>query len=170
MQTAEQIIQHFNLKPLPEEGGYYNEVYRSEEKIGKSALPERYDSDRCFGTSIFFLLKKGVFSAMHKLKSDEIYHFYTGGPVKVLLLFPNGSSQTVTLGNDIAAGHQPQLLMPKGVWQGCCLEDEDAEFALMGCTVSPGFEFADFELAERDILVEKYPDRKELITKLTKAR
>jgi hypothetical protein len=168
MQNTEQIIQHFNLKPLPEEGGYYRELYRSEEIIDKSALPERYDSSRCFGTSILFLLKKGVFSALHRLKSDEVYHFHSGDPVKILLLSPNGDSRVAILGNDITKNHQPQLVIPKGTWQGCCLKNEDSEFALMGCTVSPGFEFEDFEVAERKMLIARYPQQKELITKLTR--
>lgn len=168
MQSTEQIIKHFDLKPLPEEGGYYNEIYRSEEKTPSSALPERYESSRCFGTSIYFLLKKGVFSALHRLKSDEIYHFYMGDPVKVLLLFPEGETKTVTLGNDFTRGHQPQLVIPKGTWQGCLLENADAEFALMGCTVSPGFEFEDFEVGERKKLTERYPQQKELIEQLTR--
>jgi len=168
MQSAEQIIKHFNLQSLPAEGGYYRETYRCDEKISKPALPDRYGNPRCFSTSILFLLKKGIFSAIHKLKSDEVYHFYMGSPVKLLLLFPDGQAQTITLGNDITKNHSPQVVIPKGTWQGCCLEDENAEFALMGCTVSPGFEFEDFELAERNTLIEKYPQQKVLITKLTR--
>jgi hypothetical protein len=156
------------MKPLPEEGGYYKEIYRSEEKIPNSVLPNRYSSNRNCCTSIFFLLKKGIFSAIHRLKSDEIYHFYTGSPITTLLLFPDLSSKVVTLGNNIQKGEIPQLVIPKGTWQGSCIKNENPDFALLGCTVSPGFEFEDFETASRNRLIEKYPDQEKFITKLTK--
>jgi predicted cupin superfamily sugar epimerase len=112
------------LKPLPEEGGFYSEVYRSNEKLRAACLPERYAGDRCFGTAIYLLLTVESFSALHKLASDEVYHFYLGDPVETLLLPEGGSGEVVTIGWDLYRGMRPQLVVPRGTWQGSRVKPE----------------------------------------------
>jgi predicted cupin superfamily sugar epimerase len=114
------------------------------------------------------MLRPESFSAIHRLKSDEIFHFYLGDPVTMLQLHPDRSSLAVTLGQDIASGQKLQLVVPRGVWQGTFLND-GGRFALMGTTVSPGFEYSDFELGTRDELAELFPDRREMISRLTRS-
>ena len=147
MLTAEEIIKKLGLIKHPSEGGYFREIYRSEESIIKDQLPKRYDSNRRICTSIYYMLTPDSFSAIHKLRSDEIYHFYLGDPVTMLLLFPEGRSKILTLGADIMLGQELQVMVPRDVWQGSFLND-GGRFALMGTTVAPGFEFDDFEGAE----------------------
>jgi predicted cupin superfamily sugar epimerase len=165
--TPEDIIEFFGMRPLPEEGGYYAETYRSAEKIAGAALPERYGGERSLGTAILYLLTAESFSALHRVRSDEIFHFHLGEPVTMLQLHPDGSSEVVTLGPDILNGQQVQVVVPKGTWQGCFV-NEDGSFALLGTTVAPGFEFADFELGSREELLAKYPERRELVLRLTR--
>jgi predicted cupin superfamily sugar epimerase len=167
MVTAEQLIKLFAMKPLPHEGGYYVETYRSRDKIDKAALPPRYDGRRNFGTSILYLLTPETFSAMHRLKSDEVFHFYLGDPVTMLQLHPDRTSQLITLGHDVLNGQHIQVTVPADTWQGCFL-NEGGRFALMGTTVAPGFEAADFELAARTVLLQEYPDQRNLILRLTR--
>jgi predicted cupin superfamily sugar epimerase len=167
--TADEIIALLNLKPHPEEGGFYAEIYRSEELIPKAALPARYQGARTFGTAIYYLLTPATFSAMHRLQSDEVFHFYLGDPVEMLQLAPDGSGKIVALGTDLQAGMQPQIVVPRGVWQGSRLRT-GGKFALLGCTVAPGFEFADYEHGRRDELIEKHPSFRDQITALTKTQ
>ncbi len=164
---AEHIKQLLGLKALPVEGGFYAEAYRSGEKIAKNALPSRYRGERCFGTAIYFLLTAAAFSALHRLRSDEVYHFYLGDPVEVLLLREDGAAETVTIGTDLAQGMRPQLAVMRGTWQGLRVKS-GGNFALLGTTVSPGFEFDDFELGDRRSLLVAYPDFAELIRKFTR--
>ncbi len=167
MLTADQIISLFNLKPHPEEGGWFAETYRSSETISEKALPSRYKGIRAFGTAIYYLLTPGAFSAIHRLQSDEIFHFYLGDPVELLQLQPDGSGKVLILGSDILNGMQPQVVVPRGIWQGARLL-KDGNFALLGTTVSPGFEFMDYESGHRDELVKSYPQYREWIIALTK--
>lgn len=164
--NAQEVIDILNLEPLYDEGGYYHEIYRSAESLPTEALPGRYGSSRCFSTSIYYLITKDSFSAFHRLKSDEVFHFYLGDPVTMVQIQPGGDFQRITLGNDLRAGHNPQCVVPKGIWQGLYLEGE-GEFALLGTTVSPGFEFEDFDLADAQTLLEQFPDEAEIIRKLT---
>ncbi len=143
---AEYIIKKLALKPHPE-GGYYREIYRSEEKINSLALPKRYGGDRNFSTSIYYLLKEGEYSRLHRLKSDEIYHFYLGASVEIFLVYPKGKIETKILGNNLEEGEYPQIIVPKNVWQGLRLVGNGL-FSLMGTTVSPGFDYNDFELGD----------------------
>jgi predicted cupin superfamily sugar epimerase len=166
--TADQIRTLLHLKPHPEEGGYFIETYRSSEAISKKALPGRYTGRRSFGTAIYYLLTTETFSAMHRLRSDEIFHFYSGDPVEMLQLWPDGSGRVVILGSDILNGMQPQVVIPRGVWQGARLF-KNGKFALLGASVSPGFEFADYESGRRDELVKSYPKFRGLIIALSKA-
>lgn len=164
--SADEIIEVLNLKPLPFEGGYYRETYRSGETIAHEALPERFHSDRSMSTAIYYLLTPETRSSLHRLPSDEMFHFYLGDSVAMLHLYPDGSSSIVKLGSDLSAGQLPQLVAPSGVWQGAFLV-EGGRYALMGATMAPGFEFDDFEAGDREQLIKRYPDRSKLIELLT---
>ena len=156
---AQQIIDLLNLEPLPDEGGFFSLTYKSPELIPQQALPNRYRQDMAFGSAIYFLLTADNFSAMHRLQTDEIYHFYLGDPVEMLLLHPDGSGEIFTLGVDLAAGMRPQKVAHRDTWQGSRLAPDGSRgFALMGTTLAPGFEWADFELGQRDDLISKYPN------------
>lgn len=168
MMTIDQIINILNLKPHPEEGGYFVETYRSTENIPEEASPNRYKGIRSHSTAIYYLLTPETFSAIHRLQSDEIFHFYLGDPAEMLQLWPDGSGRMVILGSDILNGMQPQLIVPRGVWQGSRLL-KGGRFALLGTTVSPGFEFTDYVTGQRKDLVKSYPQFEDLIISLTKA-
>ncbi len=165
--NAGQIIKLLNLQPLECEGGHFAETYRAQEGIAKGALPKRYPDWRLFATAIYYLLTPGSFSALHRLKSDEIFHFYAGDPVELFTLFPNGRMRRAVLGQNMAEGQRPQIIVPRGVWQGARLLP-GGRWALLGTTVAPGFEYADFELGRRNALAKKYPDHKEAIRALTR--
>ena len=164
--SANDIIELLDLKPLPLEGGYYRETYRSNETIAHEALPERFRSDRSLSTAIHYLLTPETRSDLHRLPSDEMFHFYLGDPVTMVQLYPDGGSSILKLGSDLSAGHLPQVVVPSGVWQGSFLV-EGGRYALMGATAAPGFEFDDYEAGDREQLIKQYPDRSELITLLT---
>jgi uncharacterized protein len=169
MSPAEEIISALALEPLPIEGGFFRETYRSREPISGSALPPGYprDAQRSLATCIYYLLASNTISEMHRLPTDEIYHVYMGGPVRMLQLLADGSGQEVLLGNSVMAAHQPQVIVPAGVWQGSLLEP-GADFALMGTTMTPGFDFADYERGRRAELLARYPAHGALITRLTR--
>lgn len=162
---VEQIIQQLELAPHPE-GGYYREMYRSDETLPVSALPSRYSGDRSLQTGIYYLLTADTVSKIHRLQSDEIFHFYRGDSARILLLHPDGGSETLTLGNKIEEGERPQQIIPRDTWFGVYLP-EGAEYALMGTTVAPGFAFDDFELSDAQSLTEQYPERASTIRALT---
>jgi predicted cupin superfamily sugar epimerase len=164
--TAQQTIDQLGLQSHPE-GGYLRETYRSDESISAEALPDRYGAPRLFWSCIYFMLTPDTFSEMHRLKSDEIYHFYLGGPVEMLQLSPDGSGETITIGPHLLAGMRPQILVFRDVWQGSFLAS-GGRFALLGCTVAPGFDFADFEQGKREELVGQYPAYADLIAALTR--
>ena len=166
MISAKKIIKKLGLKPLPPEGGFFRETYRSVEKIPKIGLPARYTSDKSFGTAIYYLLTSDNFSALHRLSTDEIYHFYLGDPVTMLSLYPDGKGRLITLGHDIEHNQCLQVVVPKGVWQGSFLK-QGRQFALMGTTMAPGYDSTDYEAGIRDVLINQYPKHRELITKLT---
>lgn len=168
MTDAERIIKLYNMKPHPGEGGYYVETYRAKERIGKDALPGgRYEEDKSLSTAIFYMLTPDTKSFFHRLKSDEVYHFYLGDPVELVLIHPNGSTKVLYLGQDLRAGQFVQAVVPAGMWQGLSLL-EGGEYALMGTTVAPGFDFPDFELGEREELLSQFPLHKNYIEKLTR--
>ena len=118
--TAEELIRHLKLEPHPKEGGWFRETYRSDESA--TGLASRYPGPRSVGTCIYYLLTPTTVSALHRLKSDEIFHFYLGDPVRMLQLWPGGEARTVAIGNDLTRGQSPQVLAPRGVWQGSRLE------------------------------------------------
>ena len=163
---SEEIIDMLKLKPLPAEGGFFVESYRADESVEE--LPRRYHNERrCFSTAIYYLLTPDTISAMHRLPSDEIFHFYAGDLVEMLQLSPDGSGKVVKLGSDLKAGLRPQVVVPRGTWQGSRLAD-GGHFALLGTTVAPGFEFTDFEAGAREMLVDLYPEHAHLIRQLTR--
>lgn len=141
--TADEIIELLDLKPLPQEGGYYRETFRSPRVLPNAGLGAEYEGDRNASTAIYFLLTPDEHSAMHILPTDEVFHFYAGDPVEMLRLSPDGSADVSVMGTDLRAGQRPQVVVAGGVWQGCRLVDGGA-WALLGCTVAPGFDFRDF--------------------------
>lgn len=164
MLSPEFIIQHYSLEPHPE-GGWYRQTYRSAEFFPAKGLPDRFGGDRPFSTAILFLLEQGNFSAFHRIKSDECWHFYAGGPLEIYILDTAGSLELVTLGNEIDAGHLFQYVVPAGRWFASRPAAGSA-FSLVGCTVSPGFDFEDFEMAEAEALASQYPEHRDVIRSL----
>lgn len=144
------------------EGGYFKETYRSDGEIEKEALPERYTGNRSFSTAIYFLLKGNEFSAFHRIASDEIWHFYAGSSVTIHMILPDGKLKQVIVGPDIEKGECFQGIIPAGAWFGARVNEPD-NFTLVGCTVAPGFDFADFELGKEKELKELFPQHTELI-------
>lgn len=155
--TAEDIIKLLDLEPHPKEGGFFNEVFRSKGTVDAEALPDRYKGPRTYATAIYYLLTPTTFSHLHTVESDELFHFYLGDPVDMLTLHADGTGQRVAIGPDLNAGQRPLVAVPQGVWQGCRLRP-GGSFALMGCTVSPGFEYEDYTHADRQTLTEQYPE------------
>lgn len=156
------IIEILELTPLTFEGGYYRETYKSNEVIISEALPKRYSGPRSFSTCIYYLLTPDSSSSLHKVKSDEIFHFYAGDPVEMLQLDETGNGKIIVIGNDIENGQIPQVVVPNGIWQGTKLI-KGGEFALLGTTVSPGFEYDDFIQPDKNYLIEKFPEFKDEI-------
>jgi hypothetical protein len=166
--NAERLKSLLNLVPLPIEGGYFSETYRSTEMISSESLQGRYSGPRSVGTAIYYLLEPNTFSEIHRLASDEIFHFYLGDPVEMLQLWPSGAGKQVLIGSNVESGIAPQLVVPHGVWQGARLV-AGGEFALLGCTVSPGFDYADYERGPRSQLCESYSEFREMICALTRS-
>jgi predicted cupin superfamily sugar epimerase len=163
--TADDIIRVLNLQPHPVEGGFFRETYRSAASLPASVLPA-HGGVRSVSTAIYYLLKPGHVSELHVLPGDEVFHFYLGSPVRMLQLWPDGTGREMILGQDIADGEVLQLVVPAGVWQGTRLVG-DTGFALLGCTVAPGFDYADYRSATRAELVAKWPAFAEEIMMLT---
>jgi len=163
--TAVYWIEKLKLIPHPE-GGYYKEIYRADEILEQSRLPERYNGDRSFSTSIYFLLNKDDRSHFHRLKSDEIWHFYDGSSLRIYVIDQLNILNTFLLGKNFEKGEKLQLVLPKNCWFAAEVIDKES-FALIGCTVAPGFNFEDFELGERKKLLEVYPMYSDLITRFT---
>ena len=157
--VAKEIVERLGLKPHPE-GGYYAETFRSPLRVKLSDGRER-----SAGTAIYFLLGKGEFSALHRVASDETWHHYAGAPLEVLLIQPDGRSEILRLGTDLATGERPQIIVPAGVWQAA---RSCGEYTLVGCTVSPGFEFGDFEMPSRAELLTLFPQYRDLVIRFTR--
>jgi uncharacterized protein len=159
-------IERLGLKPHPE-GGYYRQTYKADLLIAKEALPAGFTGARAVSTAIYLLLEGENFSAFHRLRSDEIWHFYEGGPLVVDVISPAGECSAIFLGRDPEAGQVLQAVVRAGCWFASHVADWKS-WALAGCTVSPGFEFEDFEMGKRGELVELYPHCRELIERLTR--
>ena len=167
--NAAEIIKQLQLEPLPEEGGFFRRTYQSTEKIPSGILPRHYQQELAVGTAIYALFTPTDFSALHRLDSDEIYHFYAGDPLEMLLLNPDGTGEQFILGTDFQAGMQPQKVVEKGVWQGSrSIPGGQHGFSLIGTTMTPGFEWQGFELGERQTLLSQYPIFSKFIIALTR--
>lgn len=156
MLTAEAVIRALGLQPHPVEGGHFRETYRSGGVIPAVALPS-HDADRSVSTAIYYLLTGPAVSEMHRLPGDEVFHFYLGDPLETLLLSPNGGASMVTLGSDLTTGQVPQLVIPAGTWQGSVRVAGPHGFTLIGATMAPGFDYADYERGQRDALTARWP-------------
>lgn len=167
--TAADVIERLGLVPLPGEGGHFLQTWCSTEQVAAEALPERYGRAKALGTAIYYLLSDDPdsFSALHRLPTDEVYHFYLGDPVDLLLLTPDGGSELVGLGGDLRGGQRVQFVVPRGAWQGSRLR-AGGRWALMGTTMAPGFDPADFELGRAAELTEGWPERRALIRELSR--
>ena len=165
MLTAQQLIEQYQLQSHPE-GGYYLQTYCSSELIRRDALPNRFKGNRYFSTAIYFLLEGKQFSAFHRIQSDELWHFYTGVALHIFLLYPGGRGEVLNLGDDLANGYSFQQMVPAGCWFASRPASEDG-FSFVGCTVAPGFDFADFELAKKDVLLKEYPGHRDWINALS---
>jgi predicted cupin superfamily sugar epimerase len=165
--TADDVKQLLQLQPLAIEGDFFSETYRSRWNVSAEYLPDGIRSPRSICTAIYYMITPETFSALHRLPGSEIFHFYLGDPAIMLQLLFNGSSQTITLGSDLAREQQPQVVVRGGVWQGCKLAP-GGNFALMGTTMSPGFDYADYENGNREQLTAQYPGAAALIRKFTR--
>lgn len=155
-------IDHLALEPHPE-GGFFKETYRSNSEVD----PIGFEGKRSVSTGIYFLLTQGNFSAFHKIRSDEMWHFYSGDPVHVFVIRQDGRLEEIVLGLDLEAGQVPQAVVPANCWFASRV-DATGDYGLVGCTVAPGFDFQDFEMAARTKLINEYPEHTELITQLTR--
>ncbi len=166
MKDAQYWIDKLELTPHVE-GGFFKETHRSAETIGKSALPERFGGARSFYTAIYFLLRSDDFSAFHRIKQDELWHFYHGDPLMVHIIGRQGNYSQIKMGSNLENGEVFQAMVPHGSWFGANLH-APSSFALVGCTVAPGFDFSDLEIAKRDVLVDLYPEHRQIIDQLTR--
>ena len=162
--TAQAYINNYNLQQHPE-GGWYKETYKSEELIPAIGLPNRFETARSFSTAIYFLLEQGNFSAFHRIKSDECWHFYAGGALLVYVITAEGALDVVRLGNNPENKEVFQYVVPANCWFAS-IPDKDTDFSFVGCTVSPGFDFRDFELAYSSELISLYPQHSDVINSL----
>lgn len=166
MKDAAYWIEALDLARHPE-GGWFRETYRSPETLPADALPARFGGGRSMSTAICFLLEGNDFSALHRIKSDELWHFYAGSPLAVHVIGGEGAYRMITLGSDPDRGEVFQAAVEAGSWFGASLSNAQS-YALVGCTVAPGFDFADFEMGERERLCAEYPGHREIIERLTR--
>lgn len=164
------IVRSLGLSPHPE-GGFYRETYRAPLVLDRALLGDGFGGDRAASTAIYFLIPVGAFSALHRIASDEVWHFYAGAPLTVTSLDSEGVRRDVRLGIALDRGEVPQAVIVAGAWFGARIAEADearGPYALVGCTVAPGFDFADFELGERASLLARFPAHAELVTALTR--
>ena len=162
-----ELIEHYQLLPHPE-GGYFKETYRSELVIPANALPKTFSGDRQISTAIYFLLDQGNFSAFHRISSDECWHFYAGQTLLIYVIQLDGTLVEVRLGNNVLKGEIFQYVVPAGCWFAS-IPAPDTDYSLVGCTVAPGFDFNDFEMAEQEALINRYPQHSSIIKQLTRS-
>lgn len=174
--TADEVKQLLGLVEHPREGGWFRQTYAAGAmlpavQLARTAEPVEYHGPRRLSTAIYYLLETGTFSELHRLKSDEVFHHYAGGPVEMFLLHGIGRVEHLILGKEMGAGQRPQVAVPRGVWQGARMlgtPGDENEWALLGCTVSPGFEYDDYETATRHELLSGWPAEREIIMALTR--
>ena len=164
--NASAWIKNLGLEPH-REGGYYRETYRSKVMLAREALPPGFSGPRPASTAIYFLLEGENFSALHRLRSDELWHFYSGSPLRVHVIDPAGVYWALLVGNDPKQGQIPQAVVAAGSWFGSHVADWKS-WSLAGCTVSPGFDFADFEIGQRAKLIAQFPRYRQIIQRLTR--
>ncbi len=165
MNSADKIIENLNLIAHPE-GGYFKETYRSLGEIKEESLSDKYKGKRNYSTCIYFLLTSEKFSAFHRINQDEIWHFYDGSPIRLSVISEKGVYSNQIIGCDFSNGETPQVIVPGGSWFAAEVINKN-DYSLVGCTVSPGFSFDDFELINREDLISIFPKHKELISRLT---
>ncbi len=165
MNKLQRIIDKLGLEPHPE-GGYFKETYRSEGEIKADSLGAEFGSSRNYSTCIYFLLTSDNFSAFHRIKQDEIWHFYDGSSIRLHIISAMGQHTSHIIGKEVLSGEHPQLVVKAGDWFAAEVINEN-DFSLVGCTVSPGFSFEDFELPSRKELISKFPEHESLVTKFT---
>lgn len=169
--SIDEIVRALELGPHPE-GGFYRETYRAPLVLDAAALSPSFPGARAASTAIYFLVPASGFSALHRIASDEVWHFHLGAPLTVVSILPDGTRRDHKLGVDVARGERPQAVVPAGAWFGARVAPEDRSsglYSLVGCTVSPGFDFADFELATREALTRDHPQHADIIAALTRA-
>jgi predicted cupin superfamily sugar epimerase len=166
MTTAREWIDRLKLSRHPE-GGFFRETYRSAEILAKECLPDRFTGPRCFSTAIYFLLTSDDFSALHRIRQDEVWHFYDGACLTIHIIRSSGEYARIKLGRDGQNGTVPQAVVPAGELFGATVDERDS-FSLVGCTVAPGFDFADFALPSRGALIEQHPEHRQIIRRLTR--
>jgi hypothetical protein len=166
MDGIQRIIQKLNLKSHPE-GGYYRETYRGALQISEEDLGEEYSGKRNCSTCIYFLLTSYSFSSFHRIRQDEIWHFYKGSPLLLYLISPEGIYSVITIGNNLEDGQLPQFVVPGGYWFAAATISDNG-YSLVGCTVSPGFDFNDFELGEKEELTSIFPQHQKIIEQFTR--
>lgn len=164
--TIDHIITTLELKPHPE-GGFFRETYRSSGEIHPDSLDTRYTGPRNYATCIYFLLTSKHFSSFHRIHQDEIWHFYAGAPILLHIISESGADTKQMIGTNLQQGEVPQFVVPGGSWFAAEVAEPDS-YSLIGCTVSPGFSFEDFELGSQKELVARFPDQEALISRLTR--
>ena len=163
--NAASWIRRLKLRRHPE-GGYYRETYRAKDTVPAKALPRRFAGQRCFSTAIYFLLRGHDISRLHRLQSDELWHFYAGGALTIHIITPPGQHKLIKLGKNPKRGESFQVVIPSGGWFGAAVNNPRA-YSLVGCTVAPGFDFADFEPGNCRQLLAQYPQHAKIIRRLT---
>ncbi|MCG8586107.1 MAG: cupin domain-containing protein [Pirellulales bacterium] len=164
--SADEWISQLELIKHPE-GGWYREFYRAAESIPGTALPDRFTGNRSFSTAIYYLLKNDEISSFHRIKQDELWHFYDGSSLTIHMIDASGEYSMVLLGRSVADGLSLAAVVDAGCLFGATVDDP-AGYALLGCTVAPGFDFEDFELPDRETLLRQYPQHDDVIRRLTK--
>ncbi len=164
--SKKELVQKLDLRPHPE-GGFYKETYRSEHSIPNANLAGNHEGDRSYGTGIYFMLTSDAFSAFHRIEQDELWFFHQGSAIELHMISPEGEHTRHLIGNNILQGEQPQLVVPETYWFAAKVVD-DGEFALVSCTVSPGFDFRDFVLPSREELTSIYPQHEQIISEFTR--
>ena len=166
MNDAQRWIEYLQMQPHPE-GGWYRQIYRSGEMVSQQCLPERFTGGRVFSTAIFYLLNNKEFSALHRIRQDELWHFYDGTSLTIHVIDGAGDYSTIRLGRDMDSGERPLAVVPAGCLFGAGMNDPES-FTLVGCTVAPGFTFEDFDMPGREQLLGLYPQHRYIIEKFTR--